>query len=256
MVLGIVQGLTEFLPISSSGHLILVPLMFGWADQGLPHDVAAHAGSLAAVLLYFRADLAAVVMAPFRPAGSAGAKLLLLLAVGTIPAIIAGALLHDIAATLLRNPLVVATTTMSFGVLLWWADWRGVRRRSVESMTWRDALVIGTAQCLALVPGTSRSGITMTAGLMLGMDRAAAARFSFLLSAPTILLAVIWEGRLLLMHEAGPVDWGAMGITTVFSAVCALITIHYFLKWLAFTGMAPYVIYRLLLGTVLFAVFL
>jgi undecaprenyl-diphosphatase len=232
-----------------------VPLVFGWQDQGLPHDVAAHAGSLAAVLVYFRADLAGVVMAPLRPAGTAGGRLLRLLVVGTIPAIIAGALLHEIAATVFRSPLVVATTTVSFGILLWWADRSGAKRRGIETIAWRDALLIGVAQCLALVPGTSRSGITMTAGLLLGLDRRAAARFSFLLSAPTILLAVIWEGRFLLT-EAGPVDWVAVGITTFFSAVCALLTIHYFLKFLERTGMAPYVIYRLLLGTVLFAVYL
>lgn len=232
-----------------------MPLVFGWEDQGLAHDVAAHAGSLAAVLFYFRVDLTAVLVAPLRPATGAGCRLLRLLIVGAIPAIIAGALLHDTAATLFRNPLIVATTTVSFGILLWWADWRGARNRAMDSMNWRDALIIGTAQCLALVPGTSRSGITMTAGLLLGMDRQAAARFSFLLSAPTILLAVLWEARYLLTESAS-VDWAAMGITMVFSGACALLTIHYFLKWLGRTGMAPYVIYRLMLGTVLFSVFL
>jgi len=231
-----------------------VPLVFGWQDQGLSHDVAAHAGSLAAVFVYFRADLGAALLAPIRPQGN-GRRLLLLLVVGTLPAIVAGALLHDLAATLLRNPLVVAAATMFFGIVLWWADRRGARSRPLEDIGWRDALYIGIAQCLALVPGTSRSGITMTAGLMLGLDRGAAARFSFLLSAPIILLAVLWEGRYLLT-EPGPVDWGSIGITMAFSAGCALITIHYFLKWLSRTGMAPYVIYRLLLGTVLFSVYL
>ena len=231
-----------------------MPLVFGWKDQGLPHDVAAHAGSLAAVLFYFRADLLGALLAPLQP-GRAGRRLLQLLVVGTLPAIVAGALLHDVAGTLLRNPLVVAGATMFFGILLWWADRSGSRDRVMDDISWRDALVIGIAQCLALVPGTSRSGITMTAGLALGMDRDGAARFSFLLSAPTILLAVLWEGRYL-VTEPGPVDWASMGITTLFSALCALITIHFFLKWLARTGMTPYVIYRLLLGTVLFAAYL
>jgi undecaprenyl-diphosphatase len=230
-----------------------VPLVFGWEDQGLPHDVAAHAGSLVAVLVYFRSDFIAMLAAP--AAGTAGDRLRRLLVIGTVPAVIAGGLLHEAAATLFRSPLVVATTTMVFGVLLWWADRRGARGRAMDGLSWRDALIIGTAQCLALVPGTSRSGITMTAALLLGMDRGSAARFSFLLSAPIILLAVIWEGRYLL-SGAVPADWGAMGVTALVSAICALLTIHYFLKYLQRTGLAPYVIYRLLLGIVLFATFL
>lgn len=230
-----------------------MPLVFGWPDQGLSHDVAAHAGSLAAVFLYFRADLSAALLAPLQPAGH-GRRLLQLLFVGTLPAIIAGALLHDVAATVLRNPLVIAAATMVFGVLLWLADRHGARSRSIGDLSWRGALLVGIAQCVALIPGTSRSGITMTAGLMLGLDRDAAARFSFLLSAPTILLAVLWEGRNLIGEPEA--DWAAIATTAAVSGVCALLTIHYFLKWLSRTGMAPYVVYRLLLGTVLFAVYL
>ena len=255
IVLGLVQGLTEFLPVSSAAHLILVPIVFGWADQGLPQDIAAHAGTLAAVFAYFRADLGAVLLSPFRNEDEDGRRLLLLLVIGTAPLVAAGLVFHDLVATLFRNPLIIATTTLGFGLLLWWADRGGAKARGIATIAWRDALIIGAAQCLALVPGTSRSGITITAGLMLGLDSQAAARFSFLLSAPAILLAVLWETHLLLATPQ-PVQWVSMGITTAVSAACAFATIHLFLRFLARTGMAPYVIYRLLLGTVLFAVFL
>lgn len=219
------------------------------------HDVAAHAGSLAAVLFYFRVDLAAALCAPWRAPGDPGARLRLLLLIGTLPAVFAGLLLHELAATVFRSPLVVATTTITFGLLLWWADRHGARRRTLDSLGWRDALLIGVAQCLALVPGTSRSGITMTAGLLLGLDRGGAARFSFLLSAPTILLAVAWEGRYLLLQPHA-VDWQALAVTTLFSALFALLAIHYFLRFLERFGLLPYVIYRLLLGSVLFSIYL
>ena len=179
---------------------------------------------------------------------------LLNLCVATLPIIVAGLLLRDLVATAFRDPLVIAVTTPGFGLLLLWADHRGRRQRDAGSIRWRDAACIGLAQCLALVPGTSRSGITMTAGLFLDLDRRAAARFSFLLSIPTLLLAGIYEFAHL-YSAPEQVQWQSMGMVAFVSGVSGWITIHYFLKFLGRFGMLPFVIYRLALGVVLFAMF-
>lgn len=257
IVLGLVQGLTEFLPVSSSAHLILLPAFFGWPDQGLAQDVAAHMGTLAAVVLYFRRDLQGMLAALGGTAGDPRRlelRTLVNLCIGTVPVILAGLLLHDLVATQLRDPLVIAVTTPGFGLLLLWADHRGRKQRDQASIGRRDALCIGIAQCLALLPGTSRSGITITAGLFLDLDRRAAARFSFLLSIPAILLAGIYEfAHVLRLPEQ--VAWQSMGLAALVSGVSGWITIHYFLKFLGRFGMLPFVLYRLALGAVLFAVF-
>jgi len=257
IILGIVQGLTEFLPVSSSGHLILLPVLLGWPDQGLAHDVAAHLGTLAAVALYFRRDVRRMLLS----LGHAGhgplkaeRRLLFNLCLATLPVIGAGLLLHDLVATTFRDPLVIAVTTPGYGLLLLWADRGGRQHRDDVPVGWRDALCIGLAQCLAIVPGTSRSGITMTAALFLGLGRTAAARFSFLLSIPAILLAGVYEfGQLLRLPEPAP--WGTMGLVGLISAVSGWITIHYFLKFISRVGMLPFALYRFALGGVLIAVF-
>ena len=258
LVLALVQGITEFLPISSSAHLILVPVLLGWQDQGLAFDVAVHVGSLIAVVGYFWRDVWSVSQGTLGWLGGRGmnpdARLGLLVVLGTIPAGLAGLLFNDPIELYLRSPLVIAATTIGFGLLLWWADTRR-GARTVEHMTWRDGLWIGVAQALALIPGTSRSGITMTAALMLGMQREAAARFSFLLAIPLILLAGGLK-TLELLSLDGPVDWAAIAGGTVLSAISAYACIHLFLGAINRMGFAPFVAYRLVLGIVLLVLFL
>ena len=255
--LALVQGITEFLPISSSAHLILVPVITGWPDQGLAFDVAVHGGTLLAVLLYFRHEVARMALAGAASLSgrwSPDAKLAWAVVLGTLPVVVAGLLLKSLVEGALRAPLVIASTTVVFGLLLWWADARGRRERDEYSVSWRDALVVGLAQAIALIPGTSRSGITITAGLMLGLSREAAARFSFLLSIPTLLASGVLVTRDLLA-SAAPVDWSSLMLGFALSAVSAYLCIHFFIRLLARTGMLPYVIYRLLLGGVLFYLF-
>ncbi|MBI1731362.1 MAG: undecaprenyl-diphosphate phosphatase [Gammaproteobacteria bacterium] len=251
IILGIVQGITEFLPISSSAHLILAPHVFGWEDQGLHHDVAAHVGTLAAVCWFLRQEVRAVLIGLMPGRGEAaahGRRMLGFLVVGTLPVVASGLLLRDTVAGTFREPLLIAGTTLFYGSLLGCADYFGRRVREQAALSWRDAIIIGLAQGLAVVPGTSRSGITMTAALFLGLNRRAAVHFSFLLSIPAILLAAAWETLHML---TGPdlVPWRTMAIVTTASAVTAYIAIHYFVKFIDRTGMGPYVIYRLALGT-------
>ncbi len=257
--LALLQGLTEFLPISSSAHLILMPRLLGWADQGLAFDVAVHVGTLVAVLTYFRADVLRLFTAWLRSCATrsvdSDARLAWFVLLGTVPVVVFGLLLHDFIETVLRSPLVIAVATIGFGVLLWVADYYGRQLRNEMSLRLTDIIFIGLAQALALIPGTSRSGITMTAGLALGLSRTAAARFSFLLSIPVIAMAGVYEtGKL--VQQSAPVDWGAISLGAVVSAVSAWLCIHFFLQLIERIGMWPFVAYRLLLGAVLLWMFL
>ena len=251
VILSLVQGLTEFLPISSSAHLILVPVLTGWEDQGLVFDVAVHVGTLSAVLLYFRRQLGTMAIAW---AGSlcgrglnADARLAWAVIVATIPVGLVGLVLQDVVELHLRSPLVIAVATIGFGLLLWWADVYGPRRHDEYRIGWTTVLMIGLAQALALIPGTSRSGITMTAGLALGLTRQAAARFSFLLSIPVIVLAG-GLATLDLFKQPAAAQWEVLLPAVIISAVSAYLCIHYFLRLLERMGMLPFVMYRLLLG--------
>ncbi|HKX54665.1 MAG TPA: undecaprenyl-diphosphate phosphatase, partial [Xanthomonadales bacterium] len=196
IVLALIQGLTEFLPVSSSAHLILGGQLFGWEDQGLVFDLATHLGTLLAVLLYFRRDLAGMAMSCIQPVSTpqqAQARTMVgFLVLASIPALVVGFLARDLVELYLRDLRILAVTTLVFGGVLWLADWLGNRSRSMEQMTWRSALLIGLSQALALVPGVSRSGITLTAGRFLGFNADAAARFSFLLSIPITAAAGSW----------------------------------------------------------------
>jgi undecaprenyl-diphosphatase len=254
IVLALVQGLTEILPISSSGHLILVPWAFGWTDQGLAFDVAVHVGTLAAVIAYFRGDVVVYWHAFWRSlarrALDAEGKVAWALAIGTVPAAIAGLLLEDLVAGALRSPRTVAVTTIGYGVLLLAADRFGAKRRDERSITLRDGILIGVAQALALVPGTSRSGITMTAGLALGLDRTGAARFAFLLAIPVIAAAGLLEG-VSLARSAEPVAWAELALGMSVAGAAAFACIHYFLRFIQRIGMWPFVLYRFALGAVL-----
>jgi len=258
IILGLVQGLTEFLPVSSSAHLILLPKVLGWSDQGLAYDVAAHLGSLLAVIIYFNKDLKRITIAWIASlngkTNNTDSFLMWYLIIATLPIGAIAYLTYEYIASVLRDPIVIAFATIFFGILLWWADVYGKRVRVIENIRLKDALWIGLAQVLALIPGTSRSGITMTAGLILGLERTAAARFSFLLSIPTILLAGGHEIYRLLMHGA-ETDLIGFIVVLVVSAISAWCAIKVFLSLLEQTGMLPFVIYRILLGIVLFFIF-
>lgn len=257
LVLAIVQGLTEFLPISSSGHLILSPYLFGFADQGLAFDVAVHLGSLTAVLVYFRRDVWQIALAWLGSLGSRGqmseqARLGWMIILATLPVVGFGLAFKSLVEGELRAPWVIAATTIVFGLLLGVVDLRARRSRSLDRLTMNDALLIGASQVLALVPGTSRSGITMTTGLWLGLTREAASRFSFLLSIPTILASATLVTKDLL-EDPAPVDWSALALGVVLSAAAAYLTIYFFLRFIERVGMWPFVLYRLLLGALIFA---
>jgi undecaprenyl-diphosphatase len=259
IVLAIVQGLTEFWPISSSGHLILVPRVFGWADQGLAFDVALHFGTLLAVMFYFRREVTAVPVACLRallgrPHDRDDARLGFAVIIATIPAGIAGLLFKDFVETELRSPLLVAGTTAFYGALLWIADRYRGRLADERSVSLPMALAIGCAQALAIVPGTSRSGVTMTAALFLGLSRHAAARFSFLMSIPVILLASLAEGRDILTG-AEPVNATFLAVGIATAAITAYLCIASLLRMVERIGMAPFAIYRLLLAVVLVLAF-
>ena len=252
IVLSLIQGLTEFLPVSSSAHLILGSRVFSWPDQGLVFDVATHLGTLLAVLVYFRKDLWNMVL-PWLGSGKGdedSRKLGLTLIIASIPAIVAGGLLHSWVESALRDIRVIAFTTIGFGGLLWWADARFSRSRHMQDMTMKSGFLIGLAQMLALVPGTSRSGITITMGRMLGFDADSAARFSFLLSIPIIAAAGGYGVLRMLLHDA-PIDWFQFGLAIVLSALAGWLCIAAFLALLQRVGLVPFVIYRLALGVAL-----
>jgi undecaprenyl-diphosphatase len=259
IALALLQGLTEFLPISSSAHLILLPLLTSWEDQGLAFDVAVHVGSLMAVMLYFRKTLWVLTQDWMRSVSQrqlvGESKLAWAVLLGTIPVGLAGLIFKDGIEMYLRDPLVIAATTIVFGIMLGWADWRGKRLRNESSLTWHDVLFIGIAQAIALIPGTSRSGITMTAGLLIGLTREAAARFSFLLSIPVILLAGGLK-TIDLIESPLQIDWSALVWGTLFSMISAYLCIFLFLKMLEKIGMWPFVVYRLVLGTILVWLFI
>lgn len=251
VVLAVVQGLSEFLPISSSGHLILVPHFLGWQDQGLAFDVAVHVGTLAAVLAYFRRPLLAMALAWTRSLRSfeqdADSRLAWCVILGTVPVGVAGLAFSTLIETHLRNPLFVAAMLTFFGVLMWLADRLGRQARDEYSLGWREAVLIGLAQALALMPGTSRSGITITAGLALGLSRSAAARFSFLLAVPGIGMAGGYELLKLLTGEA-EVDWGMMAVGMMVAGITGYACIHLLLKVIERIGLLPFALYRFLIA--------
>ncbi|MFC3230435.1 undecaprenyl-diphosphate phosphatase [Marinibaculum pumilum] len=256
LVLALVQGITEFLPISSSGHLILIPLLADWPDQGLALDVAVHVGTLLAVMLYFWRDMIAMLLGLLnllRGRRTDGARLVAMILVATLPVLIAGFLLQRAGMMQeLRSVLVIGWATLVFGILLWLADWLGMTIRRVEHMSLGAALFIGCAQVLALVPGTSRAGVTMTAARIMGFERDDTARFSMLLSIPTILAAGALAG--LDLAESGDSQLGFSAILAALLAFgAALLSIWGLMWWLRRATYAPFVVYRVLLGAGLLA---
>ena len=254
-LLGVVQGLTEFLPVSSSGHLILARAFFGWDPGrfGLAFDVACHVGTLLAVVAYFRADVAALTTAsPGALAGRDGSweRLGRLIVVGTLPVVVVGLLFADAIETTLRSPAIIAATLAIGGIGLMVAEWVGSKRRGDESIGYAEALGIGVAQASALVPGVSRSGVTLTVAMLLGLRREAAARFVFLLSLPAVLAAALKEGlEVAEMGLAGlPVTLFLVGL--VVSGVVGYVTVKYFIRYLAGHTLFGFAFYRLLLAAV------
>ena len=253
IVLGIIQGLTEFLPVSSSAHLVLTSIVMGWEDQGLLIDVAAHAGSLIAVVFYFRSEIhnmLSALMNPQAPENEKTIRLIAAIAMGTIPIVIAGLLFAEQIEQHLRTTEIIAVTTIVFALLLAYADRKSKQIRDEYQMSWRDVIFIGVAQAFALIPGTSRSGVTMTAGMLLGLSKVAAARFSFLLSIPTILAAISYKSLKLISVDIEP-DFFAIFLVLVISAIVAYLCIEVFIRMVNVIGMMPFVIYRIILGVAL-----
>lgn len=252
ILLGIVQGITEYLPISSSAHLILVPKFLGVEDPGLTFDVFLHLGTLFATLIYFWRDWAAILVGF---ADSMKARRFegqwFFVAVATVPALIAGVLLHKYIETVFRGNAIQATTLVVGGLLLWGSDRLSRADLMIGKMTWKHALGVGVAQCFALVPGISRSGSTMTGGRLVGLDRASAARFSFLISAPITAAAVVFEMRHWRDVFYGPVGMGPAVAAGIASFVFGCLTIGGLLRLLRSFGFASFVIYRIALAGVI-----
>jgi undecaprenyl-diphosphatase len=255
VVLGIVQGATEFLPVSSSGHLILVPALLGWPDQGLAFDAAVHLGTGLALLCYFLPELARIFRG-LRDGRKADRRLVVALAVGTLPAAIAGVALERTIEARLRSTSVVALATILWALVLWWADRLAARGGigDLRAVGVRRALVVGLAQVLALVPGTSRSGITLSAGLFVGLDRSAAARFAFLLGLPVTAGAGLLKTAALARGGLpGDELWAvAVGVGTSFAA--GLLAIWFLIAYLRRRTLLVFVLYRIALGLVILAV--
>ena len=247
VVLGTVQGVTEFLPVSSSGHLILVPHVFGWPDQGQAFDAVTHIGTLAALVAYFRSELAQLVT------GQLSRRFAMILFAATIPAGLIGMLLGKAIEANLRSPLLIAGTTALWGVVMWLAD-RKARTPSdgsveqLNHVTWPKGLIVGVAQAVALVPGTSRSGITITAGLVSGLDRATAARFSFLLGIP--ITAAAGGYKLLQLVKTGipSTETGPLLVAVLAAFVSGWLAVWFLVGYLRRRSLTPFVVYRLLLA--------
>jgi len=255
IILALIQGLTEFLPVSSSAHLILPAQVLGWEDQGAMIDLMAHFGTLFAVLLYFRKDVGAMVsgcLDLLHRRLNVNSVLALNLILATPPVLIFGALIEfgglD---TVLRSPLIIALAFMVFGVVLWLADLWGAHSRKTEDLTWRGAIGMGMAQALALIPGTSRSGITMTAALAMGLTRIEAARFSMLMSLPVIGVSGLYAFFKLASGQTGQATLSAGLVVATLSFIVAYMTIAIFMKYVPKIGMFPFMVYRLALGTLL-----
>jgi len=258
LLLALVQGITEFLPISSSAHLILVPKLFGFSDQGLAFDVAVHLGSSLAVISYFRKELLLIIGDFLRSMGkpenvTEHSHMGWMIVISTLPIMIFGLAFKSFVEENLRTALMIAIPTIIFALLLYWYDIKGRKQRHESSLVWKDALVIGLFQTLAIFPGTSRSGITITAGLMLGLSRKAASRFSFFLAIPTIMMSGILVTYDLVSSTA-PIIWNELLSGAVLSLIAAYLCIHLFLRFIERCGMLPFVVYRLFLGIMLLLV--
>lgn len=257
IILALLQGLTEFLPISSSAHLILLPVLVGWKDQELAFDVAVHVGTLTAVVVFYVKDFLKTNTQHGYFINSKeqinNTKIIFLIIFGTIPVGLVGISLTETTIHILRSPLLIAGSTFIFALLLWLVQKLSKENRT--KITLNDAVIVGLFQVVALIPGVSRSGITITAGLLVGLKLQQATHFSFLLSIPVIALAGLLKGNEL-YQAAEPVMWDLILIGACVSALTAYLSIGWFLKVLEKVGILPFVIYRLLLSGLLFIIFL
>jgi len=257
LILALIQALTEFLPVSSSGHLGLIGYLLGWDYQGVTFDLALHFGTLMAVLIYYRRALTTIATAMLTrdrsEQGRAQQRLGLGLALGIIPAAIVGLTMGEATAATLRIPALIAVNLIAFGILLGIADRASGKTRNIFSVSIKDALVIGAAQALALIPGTSRSGVTMTAGLFLGLDRHEAARYSFLMGVP-ITAAACAHGALELYKSGEALVWVDFALGAAVAAIGGIACIHFLLQFLRRLGLMPFVWYRIVLGLVVLGV--
>lgn len=253
--LSLLQGITEFLPVSSSGHLILLSKFSHFPDQGLALDVAVHVGSIIAVMIYFSATIWDMVKGVFKTHflpnfKNEGAKLFWLIVLGTVPAVIAGFTLKNYGMEWVRNTKIIGWTILGYGILLFIADKFSMTIRQIRHMGIADALLIGCAQCLALIPGTSRSGITITMARFLGLERRDAAKFSMLLSIPAILAAASLTGWEVFQNgDLQEIAWMFDGV--VYSYVSSIIAIYVVMWWLKKSTFLPFVVYRIILGSIL-----
>lgn len=256
VVLGLVQGVTEFLPISSSGHLILVPRLLGWPDQGLAFDAVIHLGTLLALVAYFRTELCEIAKGLF-DRGGRGRRLLGLLVLGTVPAGVVGILAGKAIETHLRRPGVVMVSLVGWAIVMWVVDQSVARSRrkvnDVGEVSWMGSLFVGCAQAMALVPGTSRSGITITAGQLSQMSRATAARFSFLLGIPITFAAGAMKTLEVVRHGLPQGETGPLLLGLFAAAASGFVTVWFLIRYLQRGSLTPFVIYRLILGAVIVA---
>lgn len=252
LVLGLIQGLTEFLPISSTGHLRVVPAFLGWDDPGAAFTAVTQLGTMSAVLWYFRADLWRVSAAWLAHAldgprtANADARLGWFLLIGTLPIGVFGLTFDDAIRTVVRDLRVIAVALITLGVLLALVDRFAPRTRTLESLRWRDAIAVGFAQAAALIPGVSRSGATITMARALGLDRPTAARFSFLLSVPAVVLSGLYE--LQGIGEGGSPEWGPTIVATVMAFLSGYAAIAWLIRWLGSHSMTVFAVYRVGLG--------
>lgn len=257
IVLGVIQGLTEFLPISSSGHLLVVPQLFGWDDPGASFTAVIQLGTMAAVLLFFWRDIVRIAVAWVRSLWtpelrrSLDARMGWYIIVGTIPIGLAGVIFSDQIKTIARDLRLTASMLIIFGILLYLADRFRPQQKSESDLTMRDGILYGLAQMLALIPGVSRSGATITAGRALGYTREAAARFSFLLSIPAIVLSGLYE--LKDIGGEGSASWGQTILATVVAFIVGYASIAWLLKWLTSHSVLIFTVYRIIVGLLIFA---
>lgn len=255
ILLSALQGITEFLPVSSSGHLILFAKLTSFSDQGLALDVAVHVGSILAVMIYFSEDIWNIIKGLFKTyfipnLRNPGARIFWLIVIGTLPIVVAGFLLKNSGMEWLRNTKIIGWTILGYGILLYIADKIGMTIRKIDHLTLIDALLIGCAQCLALIPGTSRSGITVTMGRFLGMERREAAKFSMLLSIPAIIAAAFLVAfEMYQSNNLADVITMFDGIT--YSFIASIIAIYIVMWWLKKSTFLPFVVYRIFLGSFL-----
>jgi undecaprenyl-diphosphatase len=268
VILGIIQGLTEFLPISSSAHLILVPWFLNWKPEGIAFDVALHLGTAIAVLAFFWNDWVRLIREALigiftgAPLANHSRRLAWFIVVGSIPAAIIGIILEDTVESKLRSPLITVFTLTILAILLFAAEKKSKQTRTLEKFTWRDSIWIGLSQAIALIPGVSRSGITITTAMMRDSDRTSAARFSFLLSMPVIVGAALLQGLKLFkairhpMQGAVDIHWNIMIVGVLASAVTGFLCIQFFLRYLQTKSFTPFVFYRIILAAVVLIFYL